>query len=89
MLADYLSPKYHGQGIMTLAVRTIIRDWAIPRMNLHILKASYLVGNTGSSKVMIKNNFEEVCTLKDWAPESKNRGRPRMSIVVLNWKGLS
>ncbi|KAJ5294035.1 hypothetical protein PENANT_c009G11596 [Penicillium antarcticum] len=88
-LGNYLSPKLHGQGIMTLAVRTIIRDWAVPRMNMHILKASYLVGNAGSAKVMIKNNFEEVSTLEDWAPESKARGRPRMSIVVLNWKGLS
>jgi hypothetical protein len=58
-------------------------------MNLGILKASYLVGNTGSAKVMAKNNFEEVCTLDAWAPESESRGRPRMSIVVLNWKGLS
>ncbi|KAJ5748936.1 uncharacterized protein N7511_010632 [Penicillium nucicola] len=88
-LGYYLSPTLHGQGVMTLAVRTLIRDWTIPRMNMQILKSSYLVGNSGSAKVMLKNDFVELCTLKDWAPASENRGRPVMSIVVLNWEGLS
>jgi hypothetical protein len=42
----------------------------------------------GSRRVMEKNNFEEICTLKDWAPVSPNKGGGKKSIVVMEWKGL-
>ncbi|KAJ5795726.1 uncharacterized protein N7518_004266 [Penicillium psychrosexuale] len=83
----YLSPTQHSRGIMSVAVRTVIQDWAIPRMNLHLLRGSFFVGNIGSMKVFEKNNFEEVGTFKDWAPTSPNKGRGKMSIVVMKWKG--
>jgi hypothetical protein len=35
------------------------------------------------SRVMEKNNFEEICTLKDWAPVSPNKGGGKKSIVVM------
>lgn len=88
ILTDYLSPTQHSRGIMSVAVRTVIQDWAIPRMNLHLLRGSFFVGNIGSMKVFEKNNFEEVGTFKDWAPASPNKGRGKMSIVVMKWKGV-
>ncbi|CAG8887671.1 unnamed protein product [Penicillium egyptiacum] len=84
----HLSPSQHGRGLMSVAVRTIIQDWAIPRMNLHLLRGSFYVGNMGSSRVLEKNNFEEICTLEDWAPVSPNKGGGKRSIVVMEWKGL-
>lgn len=87
VLIDYLSPTQQSRGVMSVAVRTVIQEWAIPRMNLHLLKSSFFVGNTGSSKVLEKNNFEEIGTFKDWTPESPNKGRGKMSIVVVEWKG--
>ncbi|CAG8293947.1 unnamed protein product [Penicillium nalgiovense] len=88
MLTDYLSPTQHGRGVMSVAVRTVIRDWAIPRMNLHLLRGSFYAENMGSRRVMEKNNFEDICTLKDWAPVSPNKGGGKKSIVVMEWKGL-
>ena len=88
MLTDYLSPTQHSRGIMSVAVRTVIQDWAIPRMNLHLLRGSFFVGNIGSMRVFEKNNFEEVGTFTDWAPASPNKGRGKMSVVVMKWKGI-
>lgn len=88
VLTDYLSPTQHSRGVMSVAVRTLIQDWGIPRMNLHLLKSSFFVGNTGSSRVLEKNNFVEIGTFKDWTPASPNKGRGKMSIVVVEWKGL-
>ncbi|KAJ5507925.1 hypothetical protein N7527_010068 [Penicillium freii] len=84
----YLSPTQQSRGVMSVAVRTVIQDWAIPRMNLHLLKSSFFVGNTGSARVLEKNNFVEIGTFKDWTPASPNKGRGVMSIVVVEWKGL-
>ncbi|CAI7579079.1 unnamed protein product [Penicillium glandicola] len=84
----YLSPTQHGRGLMSLAVRTVIQDWAIPRMNLHLLRGSFFIGNIGSLRVLEKNNFEEAGIFKDWAPASPSRGRGKMSIAVMEWKGL-
>lgn len=72
---------------MSLAVRTLVQDWAIPRMNLHFLKSSYYLGNIGSSRVFEKNNFEITCTLKDWVQGNPTKGQGIMSIVVMEWKG--
>ena len=85
---DYLSPSQHGRGLMSVVVRTVIQDWAIPRMNLHLLRGSFYAENTGSRRVMEKNNFVEICTKKDWAPVSPNKGGGKKSIVVMDWKGL-
>ncbi|QQK40944.1 Acetyltransferase, GNAT family [Penicillium digitatum] len=84
----YLSPAQHGRGVMSLAVRTALRDWAIPRMNLQLLKSSYFVGNQGSRRVLEKNNFAEIGTCKDWAPANPIKGRGPMSMIVVKWKGL-
>ncbi|KAJ5130662.1 uncharacterized protein N7515_006701, partial [Penicillium bovifimosum] len=87
-LGNYLSSTHHGRGIMSLAYKTIIGDWAVPRMNLSCLKGSFYVGNKGSARVFEKNNFEEVCTLKDWAQGNSAKGQSgMMSIVVVEWKG--
>ncbi|KAJ5960603.1 uncharacterized protein N7479_007753 [Penicillium vulpinum] len=85
---DYLSPTQQSRGVMSVVVRTVIQDWAIPRMNLHLLKGSFFVGNIGSRRVLEKNNFEEAGIFKDWASASPNKGRGKMSIGVMEWKGL-
>ena len=73
---------------MSRAVQTVIKDWAVPRMNMHNLRGSFCVGNVGSMRVFERNNFEEVGSLKDWSPESPNKNRGKTSIVVMEWKGL-
>ncbi|KAK7690816.1 hypothetical protein QCA50_005916 [Cerrena zonata] len=56
-LGDYLSVSYHGQGIMTAAIRTIINDWMIPRMGVRCIIVDPYLGNRGSVRVFEKNGF--------------------------------
>ncbi|CAG8067967.1 unnamed protein product [Penicillium salamii] len=93
---DYLSPTHHGKGIMSRAVQAVIRDWAVPRMNMNHLRGSFVVGNVGSQRVFERNNFEEVGVFKDWLPEifkdwlpeNSKKSLGKMSIVIMEWKGL-
>lgn len=63
--ADYLAPAYHGRGIMTACVATVLKKWAIPRMNVHCVRAAIFAGNIGSQKVFTKNGFKHIATLPD------------------------
>jgi RimJ/RimL family protein N-acetyltransferase len=72
---------------MTLAVKTIIYDWAIPRMKVQRLKSWAFKDNEGSMRVFEKNGFLRGCTLKDWAPVSESRGGGKKSIVLMEWAG--
>ncbi|KAJ5341305.1 hypothetical protein N7541_010429 [Penicillium brevicompactum] len=87
-IGNYLSPSYHGRGIMSRAVAAVIRDWAVPRMNTRHFRGSFFAGNVGSRKVFERNNFEEVGTFKDWSPERPNKNQGKMSLVVMEWNGL-
>lgn len=73
---------------MTSAVKTFLRDWAVPRMNVQNLKSSAYVENRGSLRILEKTNFEVECVLNDFAPVSESRGGGKRSIVVLKWRGL-
>ena len=42
---------------MTAAMRTLIHEWTIPRMNAHNIRVEALIGNTGSVRVFEKNGF--------------------------------
>ncbi|KZV99031.1 hypothetical protein EXIGLDRAFT_726514, partial [Exidia glandulosa HHB12029] len=42
--ADWMDPAYHGQGIMTAVIRTLIHDWAVPRMNVKHINVSAFLG---------------------------------------------
>lgn len=74
---------------MTLAIQTVIQDWAVPYMNICDLRCYAFQGNQGSLRVFEKNNFEELCVLEDWVPVAEYRGGGRKSIVMMKWKGLS
>lgn len=73
---------------MSRAVQTVIRDWAVPRMNTKHFRGSFFAGNIGSQKVFERNNFEEIATFKDWSPERPDKHQGKMSIVIMEWKGL-
>lgn len=88
MESDWLTPSHHGKGIMTLVMKTVLRDWAVPYMNVRNLKCYLFKGNTGSLRVFEKINCEKECTLEDWVPVDECRGGGRKSIVVVRWRGL-
>lgn len=74
---------------MTLAMKTLIHDWAVPYMNVRNLKCYVFKGNVGSLRVFEKNNFEEEHTLEDWVPVAESRGGGRKSIVIMKWRGCN
>lgn len=73
---------------MTLAVRTIIHDWAVLRMNVRHLTSWAFEDNEGSLRVFEKNKFLRGTTLKNWASVSESRGGGKKSIVAMKWAGL-
>ncbi|KAH1411840.1 hypothetical protein KXW91_000977 [Aspergillus fumigatus] len=85
----YLSPTYHGKGIMTAVIKAVIEEWAVPRMNARVIKASAYADNRASMRVFEKNGFRLEFELEDWAVVPLNRGGGVKSIVVLVWEAGS
>jgi RimJ/RimL family protein N-acetyltransferase len=73
-LADYLAPSHHGQGIMTLAIGTLIEQWIKPRMGAKKICANVWKGNHGSVRVFEKNGFVLEMTLEDSKARTESRG---------------
>ncbi|KDQ63163.1 hypothetical protein JAAARDRAFT_29169 [Jaapia argillacea MUCL 33604] len=86
-IGDYLASSHHGKGIMTVAVRTMIQDWAIPRMNAHRIRVSICKGNIGSVRVFEKNGFQLIGTKKDCLTLTAEgrEGGPPISLDDLEW----
>jgi L-amino acid N-acyltransferase YncA len=68
---------------MTDAVDTVLRDWAIPRMNVrHLLVATFKGGNEGSVEVFLRFGFKMTATYEDhYEVKGKIRG-----VHLLEWK---
>ncbi|KAJ3510912.1 hypothetical protein NMY22_g15820 [Coprinellus aureogranulatus] len=79
---DYVAPAYHGRGIMTACIKTILHKWAVPRMNAHIVRGAAFSGNIGSQKTFLKNGFKHIATLVD---HIHVRGETK-SLEVLEWR---
>jgi len=69
---------------MTIALRTVIEEWAFPRMNARVIKASAMTENEGSLKVLKKNGFQLETTV-DWQLHPASKGGGRQSVNVLRW----
>ncbi|KAG6851338.1 hypothetical protein H0H93_005736 [Arthromyces matolae] len=76
---------HHGRGIMTDAVRTLMQDWAIPRMGVRHVMGSAFEGNRGSLRVFEKNEFLETRFIENHV-ELKGRWR---NLHVVEWKWRS
>ncbi|KAG5716468.1 hypothetical protein E4T56_gene15102 [Termitomyces sp. T112] len=78
----YIIPNYHGRGIMTDALQTLLWDWAVPRMGVRHIIASAFEGNTGSLRVFQKNGF---VSSRFFENHIQTRGQWR-NLHVLEWK---
>ena len=83
---DSLVSSHHGRGIMTTVVKTIIHDWAVPRMNAHAIHASAFTHNLASVKVFLKNGFEEFDQVEDCLAIAESKGGGRTGLRYLAWK---
>jgi len=67
---------------MTDALETLLLDWAVPRMDVHYIRAAAFEGNQGSVRVLAKNGFVMTTTLDNFMV---HRGRMR-GLHVMEWK---
>ncbi|KAG5647668.1 hypothetical protein DXG03_008391 [Asterophora parasitica] len=61
----YVVPSYHGKGIMTDVVRSLLWEWAVPRMGVRTIVGTAFEGNEGSVKVFQKNGFVKTKFIKN------------------------
>jgi len=87
-MADYVAGPYHGRGIMTAAIRTVLHQWAIPRMNARTIRTEVFSGNVGSCRVFQKNGFVLEETLSDFTRVT-SAGIKYVGMDILVWKGDS
>ncbi|KAF5385307.1 hypothetical protein D9615_001177 [Tricholomella constricta] len=80
-VGDYIVPSHHGQGIMTDALRTLLWDWAVPRMGVRHIISSTFEGNEGSVKVLQRNGFVRTRLIKNHV---QTRGQWR-NLNVMEW----
>ncbi|KAF5312794.1 hypothetical protein D9619_002818 [Psilocybe cf. subviscida] len=81
-MGNFLSPQYHGQGIMTDVVNTLLHEWCIPRMNVQYMWVSTFTGNIGSVRVFEKNGFVMIKTREE---HTEAKGKIR-GLNLLEWR---
>ncbi|KAJ6580928.1 acyl-CoA N-acyltransferase [Mycena capillaripes] len=81
----YLAPSYHGRGLMTAAVKTIITQFGIPWMKTKRIRSSAFLGNHGSLGVLQKNGFVVVDTLVNHVQIGDEK--EKRTLHLLEWSG--
>ncbi|KAI1788791.1 acyl-CoA N-acyltransferase [Ganoderma leucocontextum] len=83
-IGDFLASSHHGKGIMTAAIRTFIRDWAVPRMGVRKIRVETFSDNIGSRRVFEKLGF----TYEKTVPirRTLQSGRTIDGMDILWWK---
>ena len=80
---DYLAPSHHRRGIMSTALKTLIEEYAIPRMNCHRIFTTVHYGNEPSLGVFRKNGFvqREVALGGFVIPEQRGGGTKDLRVL--------
>ncbi|KAI0361483.1 hypothetical protein OH77DRAFT_1417744 [Trametes cingulata] len=84
-IGDYIAPSHQGKGIMTAAIGTILREWALPRMGVRQIRVETFADNIGSRRVFEKLGFiyEKTTPLEN---KFLNSGRKIDGMDILWWK---
>ncbi|KAI0375125.1 acyl-CoA N-acyltransferase [Pilatotrama ljubarskyi] len=87
-IGDYIAPSHQGKGIMTTAIGTILREWAVPRMGVRQIRVETFTDNIGSRRVFEKLGFvyEKTIPLEN---KFLNSGRKIDGMDILWWKAES
>lgn len=82
--ADYLVASHHGRGIMSVALRTLLTSWAIPRMAAVRFRVEVDKDNGASVRVFEKFGFEVRETVDKVSTNSF--GRTKDGAHILWWE---
>lgn len=84
--AVFLDPDYHGQNIVTTALRTLIDTYLVSVLRARHIKSTAYFGNYGSRRVHEKCGFR-LCEGSEFeAPVSKSRGGGLVKRWVFEWQ---
>lgn len=78
----FLAPSWHGQGIASDAIKTVLYDWLVPRMGVRRVLVFPLEGNHGGVKAFLKSDFRYLGVSKS---QTIVRGMARR-VNVLEWR---
>ncbi|VEU80802.1 GNAT family N-acetyltransferase [Haploplasma axanthum] len=67
----FMNPKYWGKGIMTLALKEIVKI-GFEELRFDVIGISHMVSNLGSKRVIEKNNFKYKYTIYNYFLQQKN-----------------
>ena len=81
---DWLASSHHGRGIMSAAFRTVMTEWAIPRMNVRDMRVEVYVDNIASTRVFEKFGFVEERVADDVV--TTNTGVVWHGVRLLRWR---
>ncbi|KAI0778311.1 acyl-CoA N-acyltransferase [Trametes elegans] len=84
-IGDYIAPSHQGRGIMTAAIRTLIQEWAIPRMGVRLIRVETFTDNIGSRRVFEKLGFVYESTTP-FENKILNSGREIKGMDILWWR---
>ncbi|KZT74974.1 hypothetical protein DAEQUDRAFT_807252 [Daedalea quercina L-15889] len=83
-IGDWLASSHHGRGIMSAALRTLMTEWAIPRMNVRVVRAEAYTENFASTRVFEKFGFVQERIADDVV--TTNSGVTWHGVRLLWWK---
>ena len=81
----YLAVSHHRRGIMSAAVRMLIDNWAVPRMNCQRIITSAMLGNVASVGVFKKLGFKHVRDVENAIRLPEGRGGHLKSLHLMEW----
>jgi RimJ/RimL family protein N-acetyltransferase len=70
---------------MSAALKTLLHEFAVPRMNVRHIVVSAFVGNVGSVRVFEKNGFVLRGTIDGMHEMAETKGGGRRAGQVLEW----
>ncbi|KAH9937339.1 acyl-CoA N-acyltransferase [Fomitopsis serialis] len=80
----YTASSHHGRGIMSAAFRTLMTEWAIPRMNVRIMRVETYRENVASARVFEKFGFVQERVADDVV--TTNTGAVWHGVRLLWWR---
>ena len=83
-LVDWLASSHHGRGIMSAALRTIMTEWAIPKMNVRDMRVEVYADNIANTRVFEKFGFVEERVVDEVV--TTNSGVVWQGVRLLRWR---
>ncbi|GAA6049595.1 hypothetical protein JCM3770_005026 [Rhodotorula araucariae] len=79
----YLNPEYHGQGIMTRVLRSVLASYLFPYLNAGEVRGAAFASNLGSVRTQEKCGFTRYMSYEREIVETRGGGRKEVALFKL------